>query len=48
MLELPSRSVRDYPAQFGVTAIYITRSCTLGVGRDLERAGPICCSLVGT
>jgi hypothetical protein len=41
MVELPSRSVRDYLAQFGVTAIYITCSCMLGVGCDLARAGPV-------
>jgi hypothetical protein len=35
------RAVRDYLAQFGVTAIYITCSCMLGVGRDLARVGPV-------
>jgi hypothetical protein len=37
-IELPSRSVREYLAQFGVAAIFVTRSC---VGRDLARVGPV-------
>jgi hypothetical protein len=41
MIEPLRRGERDYLAQFGVTAIYITCSCMLGVGRDLARVGPV-------
>jgi hypothetical protein len=41
MIELPSRGERDYLAQFGVTAVYVTSSGKLGVGRDLARGGAI-------
>jgi hypothetical protein len=41
VIELPSRAVRDYLAQFGVVAIYITSTGILGVGRDLARAAPL-------
>jgi hypothetical protein len=41
VIEPPSRAVRDYLAQFGVVAIYVTSTGTLGVGRDLARAAPI-------
>jgi hypothetical protein len=41
VIEPLRRGERDDLAQFGVTAIYITRSCTLGVGCDLARVGPV-------
>jgi hypothetical protein len=41
VIELPSRGERDYLAQFGVTAVYVTSSGKLSVGRDLARVGPV-------
>jgi hypothetical protein len=37
----PSRAVRDYLAQFGVVAIFITRSGKIAVGHNLSRAAPV-------
>jgi hypothetical protein len=41
MIEPPSRAVRDYLAQFGVVAIFITRSGKIAVGHNLSRAAPV-------
>jgi hypothetical protein len=41
VVELPSKSVRDYLAQFGAVPIYVTRTCKVGVGRDLARVGAV-------
>jgi hypothetical protein len=36
-----TRAARDYLAQFGATAVYVTSSGKLDVGRDLARVGAI-------
>jgi hypothetical protein len=48
VIEPLKRGERNYLAQFGVTAIYITCSCMLGVGHDLARVGSGCRRLVGS